>query len=161
MSSVGVSPFRVYADTSVYGGVFDEEFSEASRRFFEQVSAGRYQLVTCALLDDEPQEAPDCVRDWFDHFEAGSDLVEVSDEAVRLQQGYLDAGIVGPKWEADALHVAVASVSRCRLIVSWNFRHVVKFRRMPLYTAVNAARGYGAIAIHSPQEVTQDEDEDV
>lgn len=28
---------RVYADTSVFGGVFDEEFCDTSRTFFEQV----------------------------------------------------------------------------------------------------------------------------
>ena len=36
---------RVYADTSVYGGVFDEEFAEASRTFFEQVRGGRFRLI--------------------------------------------------------------------------------------------------------------------
>lgn len=30
-------PIKVYADTSVYGGVFDEEFAEPSKIFFEQV----------------------------------------------------------------------------------------------------------------------------
>jgi hypothetical protein len=29
----------VYADTSVFGGVFDEEFTTASRVFFDQVQA--------------------------------------------------------------------------------------------------------------------------
>lgn len=28
-------PIKVYADTSVYGGVFDEEFAEASQAFFD------------------------------------------------------------------------------------------------------------------------------
>lgn len=27
-------PLRVYADTSVFGGVFDAEFEEPSRKFF-------------------------------------------------------------------------------------------------------------------------------
>ena len=36
----------------------------------------------------------------------------------------MNAGIVSRKWEADALHVAVATVQRCRVIVSWNFQHL-------------------------------------
>lgn len=32
---------RVYADASVYGGAFDEEFEAASREFFDCVRAGR------------------------------------------------------------------------------------------------------------------------
>jgi len=36
---------RVYADTSVFGGCFDEEFSEESRKFFEEIKGGRFLLV--------------------------------------------------------------------------------------------------------------------
>ena len=35
---------RVYADTSVYGGVFDEEFAEASQAFFDLVRNEVYTL---------------------------------------------------------------------------------------------------------------------
>jgi len=41
------------------------------------------------------------------------------------------------KSEVDALHVAVATVSNCRLIVSWNFKHIVNFQKIPLYNGVN------------------------
>lgn len=43
---------RVYADTSVFGGAFDEEFQAASRTFFDQVRNGRFKLVTSALVQD-------------------------------------------------------------------------------------------------------------
>ena len=85
----------------------------------------------------------------------------MTEEAIRLQQAYVTAAIVGPKWEADALHVAVATVFECRLIVSWNFRHIVNFQKIPLYNGVNLAKGYGAIAIHTPQEVIGHENEDL
>jgi hypothetical protein len=44
------------------------------------------------------------------------------------------------------------------MIVSWNFRHIVHFQKMPLYNAVNALHRYPAIEIHSPAEVIEDED---
>lgn len=37
-------PIKIYADTSVYGGVFDEEFAEASKAFFDLVRSGEYTL---------------------------------------------------------------------------------------------------------------------
>ena len=37
---VSLPKLRVYVDTSVFGGVEDEEFAVASRRFFDQVGAG-------------------------------------------------------------------------------------------------------------------------
>jgi hypothetical protein len=55
--------------------------------------------------------------------------------------------------------VAQATVAGCRVIVSWNFKHIVHFAKIPLYNAVNVLQGYGAIAIHSPQEVVADEEE--
>jgi hypothetical protein len=37
MTLTATRPIRVYADTSVYGGVFDEEFSVTSTAFFDSV----------------------------------------------------------------------------------------------------------------------------
>jgi hypothetical protein len=87
--------------------------------------------------------------------------VDVGEEAVLLQQSYLAAGIVGQQWETDALHVALATESLCPVIVSWNFKHIVNFKKIPLYNGVNLAHSYSVIAIHTPQEVIADEDQDV
>jgi hypothetical protein len=62
--------------------------------------------------------------------------------------------------EEDALHVAVATASDCSLIVSWNFKHIVHFEKIPLYNAVNTLRGHAHIGIFSPLEVIQYEGED-
>ena len=82
-------------------------------------------------------------------------------EAVRLQEAYLRAGIVGNKWADDALHVAFAAISRCSLLVSWNFKHIVHYDKIALYNAINVVEGYGEIGIHSPEEVIEYESEDV
>ena len=161
MTLISTQPIRVYADTSVYGGVFDDEFATPSRAFFEQINVGRYRLVTSPLLREELADAPAQVWQWYERFAAGSEQVEVSAPAVLLQQAYLNVGIVGRKWEADALHVAIATVGACHLIVSWNFKHIVSFQKIPLYNGVNLTRGFGAIAIHSPPEVIEHEDQDI
>jgi hypothetical protein len=54
--------------------------------------------------------------------------------------------------------VAVATVSKCDLIVSWNFKHIVHFDKITKYNAVNALHGYGKIGIFSPLEVIDYED---
>jgi len=84
MGRIVAQPVRVYADTSVYGGVFDEEFTGPSRAFFEQVQTGRYLVVTCPLLEDELEDAPSQVRRWYQQLAAGSERVEVSEQAVLL-----------------------------------------------------------------------------
>jgi len=154
-------PIKVYADTSVYGGVYDEEFAGASLAFLAQVRSGRFQLVVSPLIGDELADAPDEVQALFDSLRSTASVADVTEDAVRLQQAYVRAKIVGARWETDALHVAIATVSECRLIVSWNFKHIVNFEKIPLYNGVNLARGYGAIAIHTPQEVIAHDDEDL
>jgi len=85
-------------------------------------------------------------------------VVEVSEDALRLQQAYLSAGIVHEASASDALHVALATIAECRVIVSWNFKHIVHFRRIPLYNGVNLSLGYGILGIHSPEEMVPDEE---
>jgi predicted nucleic acid-binding protein len=152
---------RVYADTSVFGGAFDEEFATPSRRFFDQVRAGWFHLVISALVEEELAAAPPQVRELYDEMLALAEVVGITEEATELRQAHLHAGIVTPRAFADALHVALASTAGCAIIVSWNFRHIVNFRRIPLYNAVNAVRWYRQMAIHSPFEVIAVEDEDI
>jgi predicted nucleic acid-binding protein len=153
-----VNPIRVYVDTSIFGGLFDDEFSEPSKPFFEQVTAGLIQLVISPIVLQELHAAPDHVRRCFDEISHRIELAPLTTEAEALQRAYLDAHVLGARWESDAMHVAMATLSGCQVIVSWNFKHLVNFRRIPLYNAVNEAQGYAAIAIHTPPEVVQDED---
>lgn len=59
---------RVYADTSVFGGVFDKEFISPSQSFFEQVRSGLITLFTSALVQEEISYAPAEVRELFEGY---------------------------------------------------------------------------------------------
>lgn len=151
---------RAYVDASVFGGVFDDEFAEDSRTFIDQTQAGRFTILTSVLAADEIAQAPAEIRELYDHLLHRAELVAVDQEALALQEAYLAAGIVTPKWADDALHVALATVAAADLIVSWNFRHIVHFDKVPLYNSVNKLHGYRELAIHSPSEVIAYEDEE-
>lgn len=152
---------RVYADTSVFGGVFDDEFNEESKAFFEQVKSGHFVLVTSAVVEAEIATAPAFVQAFFEEMLGYAQVADVTSDALDLRDAYLQAGIVTPAYSDDGLYVALATVSGCELIVSWNFRHIVHFQKIPLYNAVNTLRGFASIAIFSPQEVIRYEDEEI
>lgn len=153
-------PMRVYADTSVFGGALDREFSDLSEAFFERVRTGCIELVVSSVVLEELENAPAAVQRFFEELSPHVRRVAVDEDAYELRKAYLRARVVSPKWAADALHVAVATLSGCQAIVSWNFKHIVNFRRIPLYNAINQTEGYGPIAIHTPPEVVlYDEDE--
>lgn len=156
-----LKPMRVYADTSVFGGVYDDAFELASRTFFEQVRQDRFTLISSPLVVDELAAAPETIRTFFRDLAGFVDIQTIPAEAVLLRDAYLDAGIVGLASRDDAQHVALATVLDCWTIVSWNFKHIVHARKIPLYNGVNRAQGYKEIAIHTPQEVIEYEDEEI
>lgn len=152
---------RVYADTSVFGGVYDDEFRQPSSTFFEQVKLGQFILVTSAVVQAEVAAAPPAVQHLFEDMLGLAELADVTASTLELRDGYLQANIVTSKYSDDALHVALATVAGCPLIVSWNFQHIVHFQKIPLYNAINVLQGYQPIAIYSPREVIHYEDEEV
>ena len=86
---------RVYADTSVFGGCFDEEFKRESLRFFEEVGQGRFVLVVSDVTLDELELAPEEVRRILAELPPEQvELVHLSAESMELRNAYLDAGVV-------------------------------------------------------------------
>jgi len=145
---------RIYVDTSVIGGCFDEEFAEDSKTLLQMVTDGKIRLIVSDILADELELAPQEVQKKFgglppQHLEA----VQQSKETERLRDLYLDAEVVGEARKNDAHHVAIATVARADMIVSWNFKHIVHFEKIRGFNAVNIREGYLPIDIRSPKEV--------
>jgi hypothetical protein len=76
---------RLYFDTSVFGGVFDDEFEEISTLLFEKVKLGQIICVYSDLSEIELQNAPQRVRDFFaDLPKEYLQYIEVTEEAYEL-----------------------------------------------------------------------------
>jgi hypothetical protein len=146
--------FRVYADTSVFGGCFDDEFADESRRFFTDIKTGRFTLVISATTLRELDQAPNEVQKVLDELPPKNvEIIESSDEITYLRDAYLEAGILNPESLSDAEHIASASVAEVDFVISWNFKHIVHFEKIAGYQAVNLMNGYKEIRIYSPKEV--------
>ncbi len=152
---------RIYLDTSVFGGCFDEEFAKDSLCLFEQIRRGYFVIVLSDMvlfeLDGAPPNVAALVEGIPHH---GLEKVVTDDECRQLQQAYLDAGVVGPASAADALHIALATIAGADIIISWNFKHIVHFDKIAGYHSVNMRMGYAQIGIFSPKEVIRYEDDE-
>lgn len=147
---------RVYADTSVFGGCYDEKFRIASRQFFDEVARGRFCLIVSGVTAEELHDAPERVRAVLALVSPDKlEYHEITDEMEELQRAYLSAGVLSEASDADALHVAAATVLNVDMIVSWNFKHIVHFDRIRGFNAVNQMKGYKQIGIFSPMEVVE------
>ena len=153
---------RIYLDTSVVGGCFDPEFAVWSLALMDDFRRGTFRPVLSELLAAELEHAPEPVLALYAELLSLADApVPITAEATELLARYVARAIVGPRFRNDMLHIALATVADADVVVSWNFRHIVHFQKIPLYNAVNQQRGYRAIAIHPPLEVIGDEDEEV
>ena len=156
----GVSrALRTYVDTSVFGGCLDSEFEAPSRRFFVEVGQGRFVVLVSELTVEELSAAPTEVREVFEALDASSlEQVPLDEEVRALMKAYIKGGVLAQRFEADAMHVAAASVAGADLVVSWNFRHVVHHERIRGFHGVNLMRGYSCVDIRAPWEVIHEEE---
>ena len=77
----------------------------------------------------------------------------VTTEALALLAAYEAKGILGQRFRNDMLHIALASIADVDVLVSWNFRHIVRLDKIRLFGAVNLELGYKPLLIYSPREV--------
>ena len=143
----------LYLDTSVIGGYHDTEWMADTRELWAQAKAGQWRLVTSIVAEAELQNAPANVREVFADTFDGTSILDTSSETEQLANAYLAAAVVPPKFADDALHVSMATVHGVRLVVSWNFKHLVNVRREDGFNAVNILHGWPPVRIVSPKEI--------
>jgi hypothetical protein len=124
----------------------------------DEFREGRKRMVVSALTAEELEQAPEEVQAILAGFPAENvEIVELTTQVLALAGAYVSEGVVGSGCAADAQHIAAATVARVDVLVSWNFKHIVNFRRIQLYNAVNLKQGYSIIDIRTPREVLDEE----
>jgi hypothetical protein len=110
---------RIYADTSVFGGYYDEEFQEPSRRLFKRFKDAADLLLLSDLTRLELLGAPEQVAQLADSLPSSAvEMVELGEEARNLADLYIASGVVGASMLADAQHSPAATVHRAEVLVS-------------------------------------------
>ncbi len=145
---------RIYVDTSVIGGVLDEEFTEESKALLDMAGEQKITLLISDLLTDELTDAPENVKDVFDSLpETSLERIFMSWESAYLRDQYIAGQVLPSSSMEDAHHVALATVAGADLIVSWNFKHIVHYDKIRGFNAINLQQGYKPIEIRSPREI--------
>lgn len=146
---------RIYTDTSVLGGCFDPEFAPWSTGLLQDFQDGTFTPVLSEVIAAEVRLAPEAVRLTYTQLLAlGAEVLTVGDEALRLSELYQSRGVLTPRFGNDMLHIALATIADVDVLVSWNFRHIVRLDKIRLFNATNLEQGYKPLTIYSPREVT-------
>jgi predicted nucleic acid-binding protein len=145
---------RIYIDTSVFGGYFDKEFNKETKPFFEQILDKKIKILVSEILELELYRAPEYIQDFFESIpEALIERVELTDEVRDLAEKYILEKVVGTTSRADCQHIALATINKADVLVSWNFKHIVNLERIRGYNSINFREGYQMTEIRTPKEI--------
>lgn len=148
---------RLYLDTSILGATVDpgpEDRVAATRRLLVELAAGRWEGFISTVVLAEVDGATESIRRRIAVELARTPLtvLEETAESIELARTYVAAGAIPANAENDARHIAIAAVNDVRIVVSWNFRHMVNIERKRRINSVNPAEGLTLLDIVSPWE---------
>jgi len=149
---------RIYIDTSVIGGYYDEKFEEATIKFFDRIINNDFIIYFSEVNETELILAPQHIKEVKNKIPKNClRYIEIDDEVENLAQTYINEKALGKSSENDAYHIALASVNRLDCLISWNFKHIVNFDKIKMFNSINLRLGYPLIDIRSPLEFLKDE----
>jgi predicted nucleic acid-binding protein len=145
---------RLYLDTSVFGGLYDEEFKEFTEPLFERIKNSEFEIIHSNITEQELENAPKNIKSSVKQLPDNTTEYVKSDlETANLAKKYIEEGVVGATSYVDCLHIALATKHNANILISWNFKHIVNVVRIVGYNSVNISQGYKAIDIRSPREL--------
>ena len=151
---------RIYIDTSIVGGFFDEEFSADTQALFKRLENKEIIFIISSVLQQELQKAPENVKQLLNKYEESYfEYIELTEEAIELADKYIEENVVGKTSADDCRHIALATIYKADALVSWNFKHIVNLERIKGYNGVNLKNGYSIVEIRSPKELLKHDKE--
>lgn len=146
---------RIYIDTSVIGGCFDEPFECWSNILIEEFISGKKIAVISDITINEIKRAKNInVFNKINELPPQSfELIFKDTEIEFLAKKYIEYGALTNKSYNDALHIASATIKNVNFLVSWNFRHIVNVNKISIYNSGNIRLGCKILDIKTPKEV--------
>jgi hypothetical protein len=143
----------IYLETSVVGAYLDngEPFRrDLTIRWWEHELAD-YEPVCSPLVVRELERMDEPRRSAYLKLIKDLPRFEISEEATILAAGYVSRGIFHRKYIANALHVAVASVNKADMLVTWDFGYIANVHRQSRIQLFNTVAGFFVPMIVTPE----------
>jgi len=146
---------KVYLDTSVFSAYFDSRDSvrqKTTQDFWHRLEA--YEKYASELvLDELGKMGNEAIRKNVLKLTEGFGVLRVTDDVKKLAWKYVEKSVFPNKYFSDALHLALATIARINIVISWNFEHFVKRKTRILANTVNLELKYGQVEIIAPPEL--------
>jgi predicted nucleic acid-binding protein len=137
---------KIYTDTSVIGGCFDNKFREDSLALFAVFKTGSMEIIfsDLSLMELAPvrQQIKNKLKDVPPAY-----IIEAQStaEVFQLAERYIRSGTLTQKNYHDALHIALATVYKADALATWN--------EIKTCNAINLQMGYKPVEILTPDVI--------
>jgi predicted nucleic acid-binding protein len=154
----------VYIETSVIGYLTSRPsrdlrvtaWQEVTTQWWEQ-ERSRYELFTSELVIAEAGAGDEkAAQERLERLK-GIPQLPIDDTVRRFAARLIADGGVPSEAQADALHIAVASVQELDYLLTWNCRHIDNAATKPVIRSICAVVGYPCPEICTPLELMSEE----
>lgn len=145
---------RYYIDLSVVVGYYDEKYKEATTKLYDRLDNDEVIFVISELLEVEltsmlfPINAP-----FLNYSSDRVERIKLSKDCYDLAQSYIDDQVTSQFGLELCLHIAMATINKVDVFVSWNYKYYVNLDKIRAYNSVNLRLGYSMIEIRSPRDL--------
>ena len=157
---------KIYLDTSTISYLKAQDTPEKMADtliFWEMLKEGSYEVIISNITVAEISKCSEPKQSFlFEKLnEIKYEIIEENDETLSLSEKYLEYGVLKSSSMDDLRHISVATVTECKYIISWNFKHFVNVKTINKVQAINKLLNYNdEIMIIPPTMLTGgDEDE--
>ena len=146
---------KLYLDTSVISALFDKKSPEMNywtREFWKSLDG--FEIFISDVVIAEVQETPDPVlKGKMIKAISGVKVLKIDEEAEWLSAEYIRHGAIPERYRKDAFHLGIATAQRMEVLLSWNYKHIVRRKTREIVRMVNARHSYPFLEIMSPPEI--------
>jgi hypothetical protein len=156
----------VYIETSIVsylrqkpsGHVVTAARQLLTHRWWDQ-ERQNYELVVSQYVVDEASAGdPSLAAERLEAIE-GMPLLPDAPEIPHIAQKIMSLGVLPPKAQVDALHIAAVAHHRIQYLLTWNCKHIANAKILPSIHYLLGELGISIPIICTPEEMLGDETE--
>ena len=146
---------KIYLDTSVISYLDQLDSPEKMQRtqeLWDVFKNDEYDICISETVLDELYKCPEDKLNRLTFFlgQIRYTVLRENDASLELAEGYIQENVLTRKHYLDLVHLSLATVNYCHILLSWNFSHIVQHRTMTGVNITNKKFGYGELMLLSP-----------
>lgn len=153
---------KIYLETTLFNYYFLKDPArqiqvKATKKLLQEIKQRKWNACTSPEVIRELRKSKKLLRDQMFSLLKLYPITILTPKEFKgylsLANLYIKAGVVPKKKRADARHISIATLADMDILVSWNQKHIVRFKTQELVRVINISQGLNTISINTPGEV--------